>query len=342
LKLPYSQLATHLERGLARNYLIAADEPLLVAEATDAIRRAAMQDGFAERSLHFVERGFRWDRLLADADSLSLFSSKRIVEIRMAKPRPGDVGAKAIRALAEDEDPDRVVIISIQSRLDRSAAKAVWIRSVEQHGVLVEIRPVSRLEMPRFITARARKHGLSVTPAAAELLADRVEGNLLAANQELAKLGLIMDDGSVDEDAVLASVATSARFDVFRLSDALIAGDVGRAFTVLNGLRDEGVQPPLVLWAIAREISLLAHLKHGTTRGRPLGEVMNGLGVWQSRKQLLAAALDRYSNDDLVRLLQRAAELDRAVKGGERLPVWESVSSLVFEMLVPSRRRPAA
>lgn len=342
MKLSAGQLTSHLERGLARIYLVAADEPLQVGEATDAIRRAALDGGFAERSLHFVERGFRWDSLRSEADSLSLFSSKRIIEIRMARPKPGDAGAKAIRALAEDDDPDRVVIISIQSRLDRSSARAVWVRTVEKHGVLVEIRPVSRNEMPRFVTGRARHHGLEITRQAAELLADRVEGNLLAAEQELAKLALILDDGRVDEEAVLESVATSARFDVFRLSDAVIAGDLERAFTVLEGLRSEGVAPPLVLWALAREISLLSQLKRGVTRGSRLSEAMNSLGVWQSRRRELERALQRYSTEDLVRLLRRAASVDRAIKGGDRAPVWESILNLVLAMLAPRRELPAA
>ena len=196
--------------------------------------------------------------------------------------------------------------------------------------------------MPRFITGRARQHGLSITPAAAELLADRVEGNLLAADQELAKLALILDDGRVDEDAVLASVATSARFDVFRLSDAVVAGDLRRSFTVLDGLRTEGIQPPLVLWALAREITLLSQLKRGISRGRGLSELMNGLGVWQSRRQLLERALARYSNEDLISLLRRAASVDRAIKGGDRAPVWESISSLVLQMLAPRRGLPIA
>ncbi|MGD8339311.1 MAG: DNA polymerase III subunit delta [Gammaproteobacteria bacterium] len=342
MKLPNSQLSSHLERGLASIYLVAADEPLIVAEATDAIRRAAMQDGYTERSLHFVERGFKWDSLRADADSLSLFSSKRIVELRMARPKPGDAGAKAIRALAEDKDPDRVVIISIQSRLDRSSARSVWVSTVEKHGVLVESRPVSRNDMPRFIGGRARLHGLSVTPEAAKLLADRVEGNLLAADQELAKLALILDDGRVDEEAVLESVATSARFDVFRLSEAVIDGDLKRAFKILDGLRTEGVQPPLVLWALAREVSLLSQLKRGVTRGRGISELMNGLGVWQSRRRVLERALARYSNADLARLLRRAASVDRAIKGGDRAPVWESISSLVLQLLAPKRSLPTA
>lgn len=339
MKVSGAQLAAHLERGLSGIYLIAADEPLLVSEAADAIRLAATKAGFTERSLHFVERGFRWESLKNDADSLSLFASRRIIEIRMSRPKPGDAGGKAIRELAEDEDPDRVVIVSIQSRLDRSAASAVWVKTLDRLGVLVEIGPVARSRMPQWVTARAKQRGLSIDPQAAELLADRVEGNLLAADQELAKLALIIDNGHIDQEAVLAAVATSARFDVFRLSDAVIAGDLARALTVLDALKSEGVQPPLVLWALVREISLLSGLKSGVSRGRRLGDVMTGLGVWQSRRPALERALERFSNRDLTRLMRRAAAVDRTIKGGPGAPAWAAILGLLLEMLAPTGRR---
>jgi len=342
LKLPLAQLASHLERGLAGFYLIAAEEPLLVAEATDAVRRAALGQGFDERSLHIVDRSFRWDGLLNAADSLSLFATRRIVEIRMQTPRPGDAGAKAIRALAEETDSDRIVLLSIQAKLDRSAAGSVWARTIEKHGVVVDIRPVNRSDLPGFIARRAKKHGLAIERDAAELLAERVEGNLLAADQELIKLALIRNDGRVDAAAVLESVASSARFDVFRLSDAVVAGDARRAMQVLEGLKTEGAAPALVLWALARELSLLAQLSHGRQGGQRSGDLMTRLGVWRSRQPMLTRALDRYSRRDLARLLRRAADVDRSVKGLDRLPVWESIAELVLEMLVPERGRSPA
>lgn len=339
MKLPLGQLASHLERGLSGLYLIAADEPLLVTEATDQVRHAAMQRGFDERSLFIADRGFRWDALSNEADSLSLFASRRIVELRMAAPKPGDAGARAIRALAEDPDPDRLVIISIMSKVDRNTAKAVWVRTVEKAGVVVDIRPVTSHDLPAFVTRRAKRHGLTIDRDAAELLAARVEGNLLAADQELAKLALIRENGHLDADAVLESVATSARFDVFRLSDAVVAGDTVRAMTVLEGIRSEGLQPPLVLWALAREISLLSQLKSASRRGQSLDQSMARLRVWQSRQPVLRRALQRFSDDDIVRLMRRAAAVDRTVKGVDRLPVWEAIGGLILEMLAPDRCR---
>lgn len=342
MKLPLSQLSAHLKRGLSGIYLVAADEPLLVAEATDEIRRVAIGQGFDERVLHFVERGFRWDVLSGGADNLSLFSSRKIVELRMNTPRPGDAGGKALRALAEENDPDRLVIVSIQSKLDTSAAKSVWVKTITQHGVLVEIRPVSRRDLPGFISRRAKRHGLTITTDAAELLADRVEGNLLAADQDLAKLALIRDDGHVDADAVLESVALSARFDVFRLSDAVIAGDLQRAMTVLDGLKAEGVPPPLVIWALAREVALLAQLKHGVAKGQSASALMSRMRVWQSRQAVISRALSRYSDAELGRLLERTVSVDRAVKGLDALPVWPAITGLVLDLLAPATHRLSA
>lgn len=342
MKLPSSQLSSHLERGLSGIYLVAADEPLLVSDATDAIRRAASDRGFTERELHVVERGFRWESLKADAESLSLFAARRIIELRMSAPRPGDAGARTIRSLAEESDPDRLVIISIQAKLDMAAARSVWVRTVEKHGVVVEIRPVTRADLPGFVSRRAQRHGLTLGAAAAEALAERVEGNLLAADQELAKLALIHDDGRVDLDAVLESVATSARFDVFRLSDAVIEGDLARAMIVLEGLKTEGAAPPLVLWALAREITLLAQLKSGATKGRSIEALMNELRVWRSRQPAIRRALERFSSAQLRGLVKRAAAVDRAIKGIDRVPVWEAITGLVLESLAPeSGRLPA-
>lgn len=342
MKLPFNQLSSELKRGLAGIYLIAADEPLLVAEATDAIRRAALAAGFEERKVHFVERGFRWDALSGGADSLSLFSSKQIFELRMPTPRPGDAGAKAIRALAESGDADRLVILSIQAKLDANASKSVWVRTIEKHGAVVDIRPVTRRELPGFISRRAKGYGLTISTDAAELLADRVEGNLLAADQDLAKLALILDDGRVDADAVLESVASSARFDVFRLSDAVIAGDLARAITVLDGLRSEGVAPALVVWALAREIALLSQLKHGQSKGRSPGEMMSRMRVWQSRQDAISRALSRYSDAELGRLLGRAESVDRTVKGQDSAPVWPAITGLVLDLLAPASHRLSA
>jgi DNA polymerase-3 subunit delta len=342
LKLQLKQLPAHLDKGQAGIYLIAADEPLLVAEAADDVRRAARARGFDERELHVVDRSFRWESLAAGADTLSLFSSKRIIELRLASPRPGEAGAKVIRELAEARDPDRLILLAIQAKLDAQAQRSVWVKTVDRHGVVVEIWPVSRAELPRWIADRAERRGLAIARDAAELLADRVEGNLLAADQEIAKLALISDDGRVDAAAVLAAVASSARFDVFRLSDAVEACDLHRALSVLAGLEREGTAPTLVLWALVREIDLLARLRRASARGQRLDGLMGRLGVWRSRQAAVQRALARYSAAELDALLGQAAEADRAVKGAGYVGPWEAITALVLDLLASDRGRRTA
>src|SRR5690606_38219865 len=227
--------------------------------------------GFEQRDLHVVDRTFRWDALAGSADNLSLFATRRVLELRLLSPKPGDAGARALRELAAATDPDRLLIVAVAGRVDGSA---VWVKALEKAGAHVEIWPVERAELPAWIRSRASRYRLKLTVAAAELLAERVEGNLLAADQELAKLALTGVRGEIDEARVLEAVADSARFDVFRLTDAVLTGDGVRAFRVLDGLRAEGVAPVLVCWALAREIGLLVTLKFAVMSGDSLASAM--------------------------------------------------------------------
>lgn len=310
-------------------YLVAGAEPLLVANALDRLRAAARARGFEERVLHVVDRGFRWAELEADADNLSLFAARRILELRLASPRPGDAGARAMRALIERPDPDRLVLVAIDAKLDAAATRSAWVKSFEKHGARIEVWPVDRGAMPRWISSRARELELDMSDDAAALLADRVEGNLLAAEQELVKLGLTVQ-GPIGEDEVLASVAMSARFDVFRLTDAVLAGEASRALRVLDGLRAEGTQPVLVSWALSREIALLAKLEFAVAAGESVDRACAQNGVWRNRQAGIKRALGRLSRGRLEGLLARAADVDRTVKGAEHGQPWDALTALVI------------
>lgn len=334
MKINARQLGAHLSRGLAPIYLVSGDEPLLVAEAADRIRAAARRQGFDERELLVAERGFKWAELEGSADNLSLFASRRIVELRMPSPRPGDAGSKALQGLAAHPDPDRLVLV-VTGKLDSGAARSSWVRAIESGGALVQVWPVERAELPEWIGRRASALRLELTRPAAELLADRVEGNLLAADQELRKLAILSDGSPVDEDAVLAAVAHSARFDVFRLVDALLAGDARRAFGVLDGLRAEGTEPALVCWALGRELSLLARLAAAARQGQRLEAVFAKHGVWRRRQTAVRRALGRYAATDLRRLLEQAAIVDRVVKGARPGHPWQAISRLLMLALAP-------
>jgi DNA polymerase-3 subunit delta len=333
LKLPLRQLARHLERAPAPAYLIAGDEPLLVTQGVDLVRRAARRAGFDEHELYVIDRSFRWTELEAGADNLSLFGSRRIIELRMPTAKPGEAGASCIRGLVERLDPDRILIVAIGTKLDSAAGRSVWVNTIEKHGVVVDVWPVERGELPDWIRLLAAALGLKLSNDAADLLADRVEGNLLAADQELVKLAMTMPDTTVGEAEVLEAVADNARFDVFRLTDALVTGDSVRALRVLSSLRAEGVQPTLVNWAVSREIALLARLQFAVAHGEHVDNALARLGVWRRRQPILKQALRRFAGRSMTPLLARAADADSTIKGIIRGRPWEATTALAIAVL---------
>ena len=331
MKLRLRQLARDLERNLRPAYLVAGDEPLLLDQAITQIRAASRAAGFDERELHVVDRTFRWNDLAAGAANLSLFGARRILEIRMSSPRPGDAGAACLRTLVEQADPDRVLILAVGAKLDSAAARSVWAKRFDEHGAIVEIWPIERAELPRWIGERAASMGLKLSPDAAELLADRVEGNLLAAEQELLKLAMTSSE-AVGEAEISEAVADSARFDVFKLTDAILGGDSGRALRMLAALQAEGVPPTLVAWALSRDIGLLTRLAFAVAHGESVDNALARLGVWRRRQPLVKQALRRLGRRPVAPLLARAAEVDDVIKGVVRGQPWEALTGLVLEI----------
>ena len=334
MKVPFRQLDSHLNRNLAKVYLVAGDEPLLVDEALEQIRAAAMRTGFTSRELHTAERSFKWVDLLAGADNLSLFATRKIVEIRLATPKPGDEGAETIAALCERNDPDTLVIVAVGEKLGQ-ASRTAWVKAVEQHGVVVEIWPIERGELPRWIQQRAAAQKLKLTPAAAQSLADRVEGNLLAADQEIKRLALTAAGREIDEAEVLEFVANNSRFDVFALADAVLAGETGRTFKILSGLRAEGVHPVQISWVLNRDISLLARLEYAVRHGDNLEGALVRSGVWQRRQPLVRKALAKFKAPRLKALLAEAARVDAALKGVFPAEPWTTLTDLLVALLRP-------
>lgn len=338
MKIPHRQLAGHLKSKLARAYLIAGDEPLLVDEGLTAVREAAEHAGYTERELHVVDRGFKWAELSAQTDNLSLFAERRVLELRLTSPRLGDAGSKAARALIENLSDDQLLLIGIHAKLDSSTSRLAWVKAVESAGVRVEVWPIEYRELPRWVSDRARRHGIRLTRSAVELLAERAEGNLLAVDQELAKLALTGGQ-EVDESDVAAAVGDSSRFDVFRLTDSMLAGDTRRALRVLSGLRAEGVAPPLVAWALAREIGTLAALQFAAAAGADMQSAFRSNGVWPRRQPLVKKALQRLSRDRLTELLQLAVRVDRACKGALSRPApWEAIIELIIAATPAARQ----
>lgn len=328
MKLSGDNLAATLSRQLAPVYLVSGDEPLLVNEAADAIRAKARSQGFTERELHVVERGFDWDALIAGSREMSLFAERKIIEIRMTNPTPGEAGADAIIELASQGSPDTLVLI-ITGKMDGRVQGSRWVGAIEKHGVVVQIWPLELPRLPAWIRERLAKQNLKADADAAALLAERVEGNLLAAHQEVEKLALLLPPGPVTADTIIEAVADSARFDVLQIGDAAMKGQTARALRVLEGLRGEDVEPPIVLWALNKDLQWIARCQHLMRRGQNADSAMNALYVWRNRMPAMKHALSRLRPATVRELLLSAERADRMIKGVIRSDPW-----LEFERIV--------
>ncbi len=327
MRLRNDQLAAQLQRDLMPIYLISGDEPLQMQEAADEVRAAARSQGFTEREVLDAAAGFDWSVLNAAAESLSLFGDRRLLELRLNSPKVGSEGSKALSAYAE-RPPEETLLLITLPKLERAQSNSQWYKQLEQVGVVVQIWPVEGNRLPPWIEQRLRRAGLVPDVGVVEMLADRVEGNLLAASQEIEKLLLQYGPGVVTQVQLAESVADSARFDVFGLVDTLLVGEVAKGLRMLQGLRAEGIAAPVVLWAISREIRALAQMAHEVEQGRSADQVMDAHRVWDKRKPLVRRGLQHRSA--LWRqLLSICARADRAIKGLDTVDPW-----LLFEDLV--------
>lgn len=328
MKISGDNFSTALAKGLGHIYLVSGDEPLLVNEAADAIRAKARAEGFTERDLHVVERGFDWQALLSESRSLSLFAQRKILEIRMPNAAPGEQGANAIVELATDPSPDTLVLL-ITGKLDGRTMNSRWVSAIDKQGTVVQIWPMDLARLPGWIRERLSRHGLQADAATAALLAERVEGNLLAAHQEIEKLALLLPKGAVTTEAILEAVADSARFDVLQLGEAAMKGQTARALRILEGLKGEGVEPTLILWALNKDLQWIARAQAMMRNGQTADAAMNALYVWRPRQPAMKLALKRLSARDVKGLLLDAANVDRAIKGVVRTDPWIEFEALV-------------
>jgi DNA polymerase III subunit delta len=322
LKLTSDSLAPHLAQQLRPAYLVSGDEPLLAAEAADAIRARARTGGYSEREVHFIERASDWEDVRGSTANLSLFGARRLVEIRLGSAKVGVAGNAALVALVGRTDPDTLFLI-LAPRLDRDAQGADWVRALDARGAWIQVWPVDAARLLGWLKARATKLGLKMNAEALELLAERTEGNLLAAHQELAKLALLAGEGPVSAEAVLASVADSARFDVFQLGEAVLAGETPRALRMLAGLRAEGTEPTLALWALTKAVRDIWNTQAGGAARAP---------SWQRQAAALAQAQRRAPRLSFGRLVRRAARADRMIKGRLGGDAWDEMALLAADL----------
>lgn len=334
------QLASHLKRGLAPVYLVSGDEPLQSEEAQEAIRAAARDQGFEERIVLQADQRFDWSLLAQYADSPSLFAHKRLFDVRMPGGKPGHAGAEVLMRYAQRPSPTDVLLLSM-GKLDSSARNSAWYKALERAGAVIQVWPVETARLPAWITQRARTVGLNLSSEAAALLGERVEGNLLACAQEIRKLSLLYGETAVDVKTLVAAVADSARYDVFDLVETALQGEVARTLRILDGLRSEGVEATLVVWALTREMRTLAGMAHDLGRGMDIQEVLRKHRVWDRRKGRVGLALRRHRADAWLQMLSSAARVDRVIKG--RLPgdPWEELKGLALAMCGVKVLRPS-
>lgn len=329
MKINLNQLSSYLQNKLAPCYFVTGDEHLLVDEALDAIRAAARDAGFTSRDLHVATTGFDWSSLRDSGANLSLFAEKRIVELRVPTGKPGRAGSQAIADFIANCDEDLLFIV-VAPKLEKNNQSAKWVKALDAAGIMVTVWPIDRRELPRWIANRMRTAGLQPDNDAVSLIADRVEGNLLAADQEVEKLRLILGEGKVLADDVSNAVANSSRFDVFKLVDAALGGDSRRALRILSGLRAEGVEPVIVVWALARELRVLASLTETVAHGGNLASGMKKHRIWNNRQALVRGCVSRHKHGDFHRLLKAASQADQAAKGQSSGDPWQISTDIVM------------
>ena len=327
MKLGPERLDAELKRPLPAVILIAGDEPLQREESADKIRAAARTQGYADREVFVADRSFDWDGLLSASASLSLFASKHLMELRLPTGKPGTKGAEVLGGYAKDPSPDTLLLVIAEDKLE---GNPVWASALERAGLLLQVWPVSPAEVPAWVQRRLKSRGLEPTPDAVALIAGRVEGNLLAAAQEVDKLALLHNSSPLDAEAVAEAVADSARFDAFKLVDAALAGDLPRSVRVLEGLKAEGEEPVLVLGALLRQLKELAALSLEIEAGTPAPRVL--AGVWERRRPLLQAALKRRKGRGWQHLLKRAQRTDLVLKGRAQGRPWDELLELTTSM----------
>ncbi len=333
MRLRLHELQTQLAKGLAPVYLVSGDEPLQTGETCDTIRLAARNAGYSTREVFENERGFDWHRLAAEAAAFSLFAEKKIIDLRIPGGKPGADGGKALVEYCSNPPEDTLLLLTLP-KLERNQQNSKWFKTLEKIAVVIQIWPVETARLPQWIDQRMRQAGLVPDQQAVQILADRVEGNLLAAHQEIEKLLLLHGTGKINADQLATAVADSARYDVFELVDSALRGESQRCLHILGGLRSEGVALPVVLWALHREIQTLASLSADVAKGVAPDQAMGRIRppIWDKRKPLIRQGLQRMKTPQWLDLLAMCHQADAAIKGADASDPWLLLESLTARL----------
>jgi len=338
------QLPAHLERQLLPVYLVSGDEPLLLQECCDLVRHHARAQGCNEREvIDTGVAGFNWQDILHSAASMSLFAERKLVEIRLPSGKPGADGSKALCDYLEIASAEDVLLV-IAGKIDKQSTNSKWYKALDKAGATVQVWPVDAAKLPGWLRQRVTAAGMRIDDDALQLLCERVEGNLLAAVQEVEKLKLLARDSHITARTVTESVSDNARYNVFELADRALAGDTVASLRILHGLRGEGTEPPVVLWALAREIRTLQDVQADCAGGKNPVQALTARRVWKSRIPLMQAALARHTTNSVSLLLEQALTVDGSIKGFARGRPWDNLESLLIALCQPglSGRLPAA
>jgi DNA polymerase-3 subunit delta len=325
------RLTAHLEGPLSPVYLVSGDEPLQLGECCDAIRSAARAAGYKTREVLEAGSGFDWQALTAEAAAFSLFADKKLIDLRIPGGKPGNEGAKALGAYCLDPPPDTLLLITLP-KIDRQQQNSKWFKAVDALGAVTQVWPVTPQRLPDWIERRLQDKGIRPTAGAVRMLADRVEGNMLAAQQEIEKLLLLHGQGPLDADQLAAAVADSARYDVFELVDSALRGEAARCVHILDGLRGEGLAPPVVLWALHRELRSMAQMSAEIARGTSPDQAISRARVFGKRTGLVRQAVAKLRTQQWLALLDQCHLADRAIKGAGGRQPWLLLEDIVLGM----------
>src|SRR6185295_1819107 len=341
MRIDSEQLSQHLSRGLKNLYVIFGEELLLALEAADRIRAKALEQDFTERRVLIADTGFDWSELAMASSSLSLFAPRTILDLRIPNGKPGKDGSDGLQQLATSLSADTLILITLPA-LDRQAQASKWFTALEKAGVAVHAAAVKRERLGQWLAGRLAQQDQQADEAIIQFLVDCVEGNLMAAHQEVQKLSLLFPKGALPGEEVRNAVVDVARFNVFDIGAALLKGDRVHYVRMLDGLRAEGTAAPLVLWAISEEARTMAKVKAAVSSGQPLAQALRDTRVWGARQELMPGALRRLEQSQLVKALRDAAAIDRMIKGLRDGDVWDALLQLGLDLMAPMRQGRAA
>lgn len=327
MRISPDQLSQTLQKQLVPLYTVFGDEPLLAGEAADLIRSKARQAGYVEREIFTIDHHFNWADLRQSSNSLSLFGEQRVMDLRIPSGKPGNQGSVALEEYCRALPPDSITLVTLP-KIDKQGQAAKWFKALENAGAMIPVSPVERVRLPVWIGQRLAMQEQKADPDTLQFLADKVEGNLLAAHQEIQKLALLYPAGTLSFDQVKDAVLDVARYDVYKLADAMLAADTARYTRILEGLQGEGAALPFILAILAGQIRSLVMIRKGLDSGRSLTQLLNEARVWGERQKVMESAARRLALKPLVLALLHAAKIDKISKGVAQGDAWDELLQL--------------